>query len=93
MANGRMEHEVRKVDPSGRLSLGRERAGEQYDIVEGKDGVMILTPVVVVPRRELWLHRNPEAMRMVERGLAQSADGETSSLGSFAGFLDDEDED
>jgi hypothetical protein len=89
----RLEHEVRKVDPAGRLSLGRDKAGEQYDITESPDGTVILTPVSIIPKREVWLYKNPEAMALVLQGLAESARGETTSVGSFAQYADDDLED
>ncbi len=88
-----LQHEVRKVDTSGRLSLGRDKVGEQYDVVEGEDGVIVLTPVVVIPRRELWLHQNAEAKAAVLQGLADSAAGRTRPGGDFSQYLDEPDED
>ncbi len=92
MATHELLNEVRKVDTSGRISLGRERAGEQYEAKEGRDGVIVLTPVAVIPKRELWIHNNPEAKASVLRGLEQSARGEGTSLGSFAQYAESEDD-
>lgn len=89
----RLFHEVRKVDSSGRLSLGRDKAGEQYDATEQTDGTIILTPVAVIPKRELWLHNNPEAKAIVLQGLADSAAGRTRNGGDFTQYLDHSDED
>lgn len=89
----RLQHEVRKVDTSGRLSLGRDKAGEQYDVDEAEDGKIVLTPVAVIPKRELWLHNNPEAKAMVLRGLADSAAGRTRDGGDFTQYLSEPDED
>jgi hypothetical protein len=88
----RLQHEVRKVDTSGRLSLGRDKIGEQYDIDEAADGKITLTPVAVIPKRELWLHSNPEAKQAVLRGLAESAAGRTRDGGDFTKYLDEPDE-
>ncbi|HET6385426.1 MAG TPA: hypothetical protein VFJ58_18700 [Armatimonadota bacterium] len=84
-----MSTQVREVDSKGRLTLGKEKAGRQFQIEE-LDGRLILTPVVTIPARESWLHANPEAMASVMRGLQQSAAGERRYLGSFAHFADDD---
>jgi len=88
----RLEHEVRKVDGSGRLSLGREKAGTQYDVTEATDGTVTLMPVTIIPTRELWLHKNHEAKAAVVRGLADSAAGRTSDGGDFIQYLNEPDE-
>ena len=85
----RLENEVRKVDDAGRLSLGRSKAGEQYEITENEDGTVVLTPVVIIPKREVWLYKNPDAMALVQKGLAESARGEAKPIGSFAEYADD----
>ncbi len=92
-ATSPLHKEIRKLDPSGRLSLGKERAGEQYEVNETPDGTIVLTPVAVIPKSELWLWKNEEALASVRRGLEQSARGEGESLGSFAQYAEDEDED
>jgi hypothetical protein len=91
-AQERLQHEVRKVDTSGRLSLGRNKVGEQYDIDEAVDGKITLTPVAVIPKSELWLHKNPEAKQAVIQGLADSAAGRTRDGGDFTKYLDEPDE-
>jgi hypothetical protein len=45
---------------------------------------------VSVPAHELWLYRNPEALKIVVRGLKEARGGELKDLGSFAKFADDE---
>ena len=88
-----LHNEIRKLDTAGRLSLGKERAGEQYEVNETADGTIVLTPVAVIPKRELWLWTNPETLNQVKRGLEQSARGETVELGSFAQFANEEADD
>ena len=84
-----LKNEIRKLDNSGRLTLGKDKAGEQYQVTEAEDGTIVLTPVAVIPKRELWLWQNPEALNSVRRGLEESARGEGRSLGSFAQYADD----
>jgi hypothetical protein len=40
--------------------------------------------------REIWLYRNPVALRRVREGLAQAAKGKLRSLASFAKYGDEE---
>lgn len=89
----RPQHEIRKVDTSGRLSLGRDKVGIQYDVTESTDGTLTLVPVTVIPTRELWLHKNPEAKAALIRGLEDSAAGRTRDGGDFTQYVDEVDED
>ncbi len=84
-------HRLTSVDPSGRISIGKARAGSLYDVAFEEDGRVVLTPMVAIPERELWLHKNPEARAMVERGLAEMARGETVAV-DLSAFPVDEDE-
>ena len=86
---GRRDEGVKRIDPSGRINLGKERANEIYIVEEQRDGTIVLTPVALIPKRELWLWQNPEALAAVRRGIEQSRKGQTRSLGSFTEFADE----
>lgn len=76
-----------RPDTKKRLSLGAlHHLVSSYAIFQAPNGEVLLKPVEVVPANEAWLHRNPEALASVKRGLQQSAEGKTRSLGSFAKF-------
>lgn len=83
-------HKLTEVDTSGRISLGRARAGTLYDVSYEADGRVVLTPMEAVPKREAWLYRNPEAMSLVDRGLAEMTHGETEPI-DLSVFPQDED--
>ena len=85
--------ELKHVDHSGRMTLGRRDADKTYSIERKSDGTLILTPVAIIPEKELWIWKNKEALAAVKEGLEQSAKGETVSLGSFAQYADLEIED
>ena len=74
------------VEPNsrGRLSIGAIAKGRSYRVQGNDAGQILLDPVVAIPERELWLHRNPEAITSIQRGLQQAAAGEVHDLGSFA---------
>jgi hypothetical protein len=84
-------HKLTPVDTSGRISLGKARAGSLYDVAFEEDGRVVLTPMVAIPARELWLHKNPTAKAMVETGLSEMGRAETVSI-DLSAFPEDDDE-
>lgn len=88
MSNFNEMIELKHVDPSGRMTLGRKDANKTFSVDRKSDGTLILTPVAIIPERELWIWKNKEALAAVKEGLEQSARGETTSLGSFAQYAD-----
>lgn len=48
------------------------------------NGDILLTPVMVIPKRETWLLANPEAMEAVKKGLKEASEGKLVDLGSFS---------
>lgn len=90
MARTQTGDEIKRIDALGRLTLGKDLANEQYRVERSDDGTITLVPVVVIPKREMWLWQNKEALGAVQEGLAQSARGEIRHLGSFAQYADDQ---
>lgn len=60
--DGKKVGEVRQVDAEGFLLIEPKRAGEFVQLDEVPDGTITVTPVVVIPRRELgrWLETGAE---------------------------------
>ena len=84
------------ADERGRLPLAKTgvRKDDRYAVAVNDDGQILLTPVVSIPRRELIVWENALLRESLARGLAEAAAGETTSLGSFTEYLnDDSDED
>jgi bifunctional DNA-binding transcriptional regulator/antitoxin component of YhaV-PrlF toxin-antitoxin module len=65
------------VPASARRELGLE--GEAQFQAEVEDGVLILRPVLVVPRDDAWAY-TPEHMARVERALRDSREGRVRRL-------------
>jgi hypothetical protein len=42
---------------------------------------------IKIPVREMWLYRNPVALKKFREGLAQAAKGSLRILGSFAKYV------
>lgn len=83
-----------RPDAKKRVTLGKALIdlGEdvRFDVYRNESGQIVLDPQVSVPASEAWLYRNPEALAAVRRGLQESAEGKTVSLGSFAQYFDEE---
>lgn len=80
-----------KALESAKEALGSE-IGEalRFGIFVNEAGQILLTPEVSVPVHELWLYRNPEAMKAVARGLEQAREGKQVDLGSFEKYAEDD---
>jgi hypothetical protein len=65
-------------------------AAIRFGVFVNDAGQVLLSPEVSVPMHELWLYRNPEALKMVLRGLEEAREGKSIDLGSFAKYADDE---
>jgi len=82
-----------RADAKGRVSLGSflTKGISDLDVVTDAEGRIILTPLVMIPARELWIHRNPEKLAALDEGLRQAAEGEYSKLDlSVLDLSDDE---
>ena len=64
--------QMRTVDGRGRLTIGPEFANQVVILTPLDGGGLEITPGEVVPAREVWLHRNPRAIKAVLKGLAQA---------------------
>jgi hypothetical protein len=79
-------------DSKGRVTLGKFAKGvSSFRITVDSEGRVLLEPFVEIPAREQWLFNNREALKSVRKGLRESAEGKTESLGSFAKYLKDGD--
>lgn len=78
--------EILKPDAKKRVSLGSMEtpAGTAFNVYRNRLGQIVLDPVKAIPAYEAWVYENPKVLASLKRGLAQSAAGQTKSLGSFA---------
>lgn len=80
------------ADERARIAFGKAgvRKDDRYAVAVNNDGEILLTPLVSIPKRELFVWENQLVRKELAEGLQQSAAGEVVSLGSFAEFADDE---
>ncbi|MFJ9460907.1 hypothetical protein ACIRST_38290 [Kitasatospora sp. NPDC101447] len=83
-----------EVDSRGRVSLGRAGAkpGRRYRVESNPDGVLLLTPVVSIPEREMQVWTDPLLAERIRVGIEQAQRGETVDLGDFSEYLDQEED-
>jgi hypothetical protein len=78
------------------LEFLKEILGDQLDaevrfgVYVNDAGQLLLSPEVSIPMHELWLYRNPKALKMVLKGLEESRMGKLVDMGSFAKYADDD---
>lgn len=87
--------ELRTVRPDakGRITLGHLADGvSSFIITQDKYNRIILEPRVEIPAKEKWLFDNKDALNKVKRGLEDSAAGRVKNRGSFAKYIEDDDE-
>jgi hypothetical protein len=61
----------------------------RFGVYVNDAGQVLLSPEVSVPMHELWLYRNPEALKAVVKGLEEAREGKLLDLGSFEKYADD----
>ncbi|MEZ5691969.1 MAG: hypothetical protein R3D71_09955 [Rickettsiales bacterium] len=79
-----------KPDAKGRIALGKLADGvSSFHVSVDRENRIILDPYTEIPAREAWIFGNKEALSSVLRGIDQSQQGQTQSLGSFKGYAED----
>ncbi len=82
-----------RPDSKGRITLGHLADGVSgFTLTQTKDHKLILEPYSEIPLREKWLFDNKSALKKVQQGLEDAANGDLVDRGSFAEFLDEPDD-
>ncbi len=77
-----------RPDSKGRITLGSLAAGaSSFKAYKDDKGRIILEPQIEVPAAEAWLWNNAAAMKSVQQGLKDSAEGKLVDRGSFASHV------
>jgi len=73
-----------RLDTRNRITLGqalarpgtsRKHKIDEFEILLGSMGDILLRPRTSIPSRELWIHENPKAMETLQKGLRDAAEG------------------
>ncbi|MGB0720371.1 MAG: hypothetical protein ACPGRX_07855 [Bdellovibrionales bacterium] len=88
-------HTMLRPDSKGRVSIGKfmDDSISGFRAFKDDQDRIILEPYSEIPARELWLWRNKEALAQVLQGIEDSGNGRVVSRGSFAQYLDEDDDD
>ena len=83
---------IKTVDVKNRINLGEKvlKTGSSTDVYEifvGKDGDILLRPVVTIPAKEAWIYENPKVIGKIRKGLAEAKQGKVKKVKSLASFL------
>lgn len=80
------------ADERARLAFGKAgvRRDDRYAVAVNGEGEILLTPLVSIPKRELFIWENQMAREELGVGLKEAAAGNLVDLGSFAEFADEE---
>ncbi|OPX28453.1 MAG: hypothetical protein B1H08_05900 [Candidatus Omnitrophica bacterium 4484_171] len=86
---------TKTVDFKNRITLGRKilklvaaHAGvEEFQILYGEDGDILLRPMVSIPSKEAWIYRNPNVLKAIRQGLAEAREGKIEKAEDLDKFL------
>lgn len=81
-----------RPDEKGRVCLGELAKGvSRFRVSVDEHNRIYLEPYVEIPAREQWLFKNKAVLDQLKEGIDDAAAGRVSDRGSFATFLDEDD--
>lgn len=86
---------IKTVDSKNRINLGgkilkiidSKGKAEAYRVFIGKEGDILLRPVVAVPAREAWIYEHPEILRKIRKGLDEAGNGKGKKVSDLDRFF------
>ena len=78
-----------KPDSKKRVVLPKALVKEDvvYHVYINSFGQIVLDPQVTIPASELWLFENKETLDSVDKGMAESLNGQATKRGSFRKYV------
>ena len=58
-----------------------------FHIYHNSFGQILLDPQVTIPASELWVFKNKDILASIDKGMAESANGQVIKRGSFAKYV------
>ncbi len=74
----KLQQEIR-VDPSGRLTLGKSLSGKMFKIIQ-IGGEIHLIPARVIPENEAWFFEKKKRVKSLDHSVAQSLSGQEQEV-------------
>jgi hypothetical protein len=89
-------YQTKTPDSKGRITLGgklkkligKKVLVESYQVFLGKNGDILLRPMVTIPSSEAWVYRNPEVTGKIRKGLEEARQGKAERVDDLDSFLD-----
>ena len=69
-------------------SLGGRKIDE-FEILISPTGDILLRPRTSIPTRELWIHKDPKAMKTLQKGLEDAVKGRVTKVKDLKEFIDE----
>ena len=78
-----------KVDSKRRVVLPPTLVQEDitFHLYANSVGQILLDPQVTIPASELWVFENKDILASIDKGVAESANGQVIKRGSFAKYV------
>lgn len=89
--------DTRFIDSKNRITISekilRKISGQnrvnQFQILVGQDGDILLRPLTAIPSREAWIYEKPELIKQIRQGLQEAKEGKTETLKNLEKILDE----
>lgn len=86
---------IKTMDSKNRINLGEKvlkaisskNKADAYKVFVGKDGDILLKPVVAVPSREAWIYDNPKVLKQIRDGLNEANEGKVEKVKDLGKFF------
>jgi hypothetical protein len=86
---------IKTVDSKNRISLGEKilkvidskGKAEAYRVFIGKEGDILLRPVVTIPAREAWIYEDPEILKKIHKGLGEAGKSKAKKANDLDKFF------